>query len=59
MAHTAREVIDRFYEAERIYMAAPPGTADFAGLAATLSEHVKLYQSEDLSYGGVYEGIIR
>jgi len=53
---SGREVLDRFYAAEKIYMSAPPDKADFSGIAATLSPNIKLYQSDDLPYGGTYEG---
>src|ERR1700761_8484012 len=53
---TAREILERFYNAERAYMASPPDQADFSDMQATLSPDVKLYQSPDLIYGGVYEG---
>ena len=54
---TAKEILDRFYDAERVYMAAPPGTADSSALAATLAPDVKLIQSPDLPYGGVFVGV--
>ena len=53
---TAAEILSRFYDAERIYMSAPPNEADFSGIAATMAPSVKLYQSPDLPYGGEYEG---
>jgi uncharacterized protein len=53
---TAKEILDRFYAAERVYMSAPPAEADFSGMGATLSPQIKLYQSPDLPYGGEYEG---
>jgi hypothetical protein len=54
---TAKEILNRFYDAERIYMSAPPSEADSSGLAATLAPDVKLIQSPDLPYGGVFEGV--
>ena len=53
---TATKILNRFYEAERIYMSTPPEEADFSGMAATLARDMKLYQSPDLPYGGLYEG---
>lgn len=38
-------------------MAAPPSKADSSSLAETLAPEVKLVQSPDLPYGGVYEGV--
>jgi hypothetical protein len=54
---TAKEILERFYNAERIYMAAPPGEADSSILAPTLAPDVKLIQSPDLPYGGTFEGV--
>jgi ketosteroid isomerase-like protein len=54
---TPKEILQRFYDAERTYMSAPPSTADSSILAATLSPDVKLIQSPDLPYGGVFEGV--
>jgi hypothetical protein len=54
--HTARSVLDSFYDAERIYMAAPPEERDFSGMAATLSKEVILKQSSGLPYAGIYTG---
>lgn len=53
---TAAEILDRFYAAETIYMAASPSERDFSGMAATLAKDMKLYQTPDLPWGGVYEG---
>ncbi|KAL6915672.1 hypothetical protein FSST1_007167 [Fusarium sambucinum] len=54
--HTARSILDAFYDAERIYMAAPPKERDFSGMAATLSPEVKLRQTSGLPYAGDYVG---
>jgi uncharacterized protein len=54
---TPKEILERFYDAERIYMAASPSEADPAVLAASLSPDVKLIQSPDLPYGGTFEGV--
>lgn len=53
---SAREILDRFYVAERVYMSLPLDKRDFSGMAGTLSPSHKLIQSPDLPYGGVYEG---
>ena len=48
---TAAEILARFYEAETIYMAAPPDQRDFAsGMGRTLSPDLELYQSPDLMF---------
>ncbi|KAM0352993.1 hypothetical protein ACHAPU_001878 [Fusarium lateritium] len=54
--HTARSVLESFYEAERIYMAASPEEREFSGMAATLSKEVILKQSSGLPYAGIYNG---
>ncbi|CEI63118.1 hypothetical protein FVEN_g335 [Fusarium venenatum] len=54
--HTARSILDAFYDAERIYMAASPEERDFSGMAATLSPEVKLRQTSGLPYAGDYVG---
>jgi ketosteroid isomerase-like protein len=54
---TAKEILNRFYDAERIYMAAPPSEADSSLLTATLSPDVKLIQSPDLPYGKTFHGV--
>ncbi|EME88407.1 uncharacterized protein MYCFIDRAFT_192586 [Pseudocercospora fijiensis CIRAD86] len=54
---TPAEILQKFYDAETIYMAASPENRDFAnGMGKTLSPNLKLYQSPDLPYGGVFEG---
>jgi hypothetical protein len=53
---TASAILNRFYDAERIYMSAEPNDRDFSGMGATLSPDIKLFQTPDLPYGGVYEG---
>lgn len=47
-AHTAASIMERFYDAERDYMAEDPATADPSAMAATLSPDIVLYQSPDL-----------
>ena len=57
-APTPVDVVNRFYAAEHAYMNAggPPGSADFADMAATLDPDVVLHQSPDLPWGGEYRG---
>ncbi|KAJ4124271.1 hypothetical protein NW768_009630 [Fusarium equiseti] len=54
--HTARSILESFYDAERVYMASSPEERDFSGMAATLSPEVKLKQSSGLPYPGEYVG---
>ncbi len=51
---TPKQVLERFYEAERRYMQA--GGASFEEFAATLADDVVLHQSPDLPWGGEYVG---
>ncbi|RSO44120.1 ketosteroid isomerase [Streptomyces sp. WAC 06725] len=52
-----RAVLERFYEAERAYVAAGgPGRADFSALAACLAPDVVLHQSPGLPYAGAWRG---
>lgn len=55
---TAIQVLNRFYDAERPYMAAggAQAGADFAGMGATLHPDVVLHQSPDLPWGGKWTG---
>lgn len=52
----AADILDRFYAAERNYMAESAEKRDFSGMAATLSPDMRLLQSPDLPYGGEYTG---
>lgn len=54
--HTARSVLDKFYEAERIYMAAAPEARDFNPVADIIAPHFRLEQTSALPYAGVYLG---
>ena len=48
---TPADILDKFYKAESIYMAAPPEKRDFAaGMGAVLSKDVVIHQSPDLPY---------
>ena len=50
---TPRQVLTRFFEAERRYMQAGGSFEEFA---ATLADDVVLHQSPDLPWGGEYVG---
>ena len=53
-SHTSpREVLERFFEAERRYMQA---AGSFEELRATMADDVVLHQSPDLPWGGEYAG---
>lgn len=54
---SGKEILQSFYENERIYMASPPEKADSSLLAKTLATDVKLYQTPALPYGGTYDGV--
>jgi hypothetical protein len=53
---TPRQILDSFYEAERIYMSSPPNQRDFTGIAATLAPDFRMEQTSALPYAGVYIG---
>ena len=56
--NTPIDVLNRFYDAERVYMAAGGAAAgaSFDGMAATLDPNIELHQSPDLPWGGEYWG---
>ncbi|CAM1502337.1 Fc.00g043210.m01.CDS01 [Cosmosporella sp. VM-42] len=54
--HTARSVLDAFYEAEREFMSFPPEKRDFSNITALISPNFRLEQSSALPYAGVYLG---
>lgn len=58
---TPKEVLERFYEAERRYMKAGGANAgaSFDEMGSTLDSEVVLYQTPDLPYGGEYIGYER
>jgi uncharacterized protein len=58
LSKSPREVLEAFYAAERIYMAAGgvPAGASFDGIGATLDPNVQLHQSPDLPWGGEWQG---
>lgn len=53
---TPKEILDRFYAAESIFMAAPDTTRDPTDMLATLSPKIQVHQSPDLPWGGEYVG---
>lgn len=54
---TPKQILDRFYAAEAIFMAHPdPSTRDPAPMLATLSPALVVHQSPDLPWGGEYVG---
>jgi uncharacterized protein len=57
MPLTPKEILVRFFDAERTYVSTDPADADPTLFTATLAPDVKLIQSPDLPYGGTYEGI--
>ena len=54
--HSARSVLDQFYDAERAYMSAAPQNRDFQPIADMLSPNFQLEQTSALPYAGVYDG---
>lgn len=53
---TPKQILDRFYAAEAIFMAAPDSSRDPTDMLSTLSPNLKVYQSPDLPWGGEYVG---
>lgn len=54
--HTPRSILKAFYDAELIYMSAPPEQRDFGVMASLLSPNVHLVQNPHLPYGGEFLG---
>ena len=54
---TAREIMDSFYDDERIYMAQSPQEQDTTLLSKHLHPDIKLNQSSALPYAGTYTGV--
>lgn len=54
--HTARSILDAFYEAERRYTSAPAAERNFEVIAAVLSPDFVMNQTSGLPYAGKYEG---
>ena len=54
----AREVLERFFDAERAYMAAggPKDGGDFDALRSTLAPEAVMHQAANLPYGGEWRG---
>jgi ketosteroid isomerase-like protein len=53
---TPKEILDRFYATEAIFMAAPDATRDPTDMLSTLSPKIKVHQSPDLPWGGEWVG---
>lgn len=53
---TPKQILDRFYAAEAIFMAAPDSSRDPTDMLSTLSPNLKVHQSPDLPWGGEYVG---
>jgi len=53
---TPKEILDRFYAAEAIFMAAPVATRDPTDMLNTLSPNIQVHQSPDLPWGGEWVG---
>ncbi|KAL2213333.1 hypothetical protein CC79DRAFT_1327202 [Sarocladium strictum] len=51
-----REVLDKFYEAERIFTSAPASERTFDTIAAVLSDDFYMEQSAALPWAGEYRG---
>nr|POF02509.1 hypothetical protein CFP56_58140 [Quercus suber] len=53
---TPSQILERFYAAERAYMAAPEESRDSSSFLACLSPTLILSQSPDLPWGGDFHG---
>jgi hypothetical protein len=53
---TPKQILDRFYAAEAIFMAAPDAKRDPTDMLSTLSPKIKVHQSPDLPWGGEWVG---
>jgi len=53
---TPKQILDRFYAAEAIFMAAPDSSRDPTDMLSTLSPNLQVHQSPDLPWGGEYVG---
>lgn len=53
---TPRQVLEKFYEAERLFTSAAPHQRDFADIAAVLSDDFYMEQSSALPWAGEYRG---
>ncbi|KAH7310512.1 hypothetical protein B0I35DRAFT_514582 [Stachybotrys elegans] len=54
--HTAASILETFYDAERVYMAASESERDFSPIAALFSSDFRLEQTSGLPYAGTYIG---
>jgi hypothetical protein len=53
---TPKQILDRFYAAEAIFMAAPDSSRDPTDMLSTLSPKLQVHQSPDLPWGGEWVG---
>jgi len=53
---TPKQILDRFYAAEALFMAAPASSRDPTSLLSTLSPNLTIHQSPDLPWGGEWVG---
>ncbi|KAH6893368.1 hypothetical protein B0T10DRAFT_559358 [Thelonectria olida] len=54
--HTARSILEKFYDEERKYMSAKPEDRDFSGIASVLAPDYVLEQTSALPYAGTFHG---
>ncbi|KAK7226780.1 hypothetical protein V2G26_014783 [Clonostachys chloroleuca] len=54
--HTPRQVLHKFYEAERVFTSAPAGQRNFKTIAAVLSGDFYMEQQSALPWAGEYRG---
>lgn len=54
--YTPRQVLEKFYEAERVFTSAPAGQRDFGTIAEVLSDRFYMEQSSALPWAGEYHG---
>jgi len=54
--HTPRQVLENFYEAERVYTSAQAGQRSFDTIAAVLSDDFYMEQTSALPWAGEYRG---
>ncbi|KAH8815288.1 hypothetical protein F5884DRAFT_828649 [Xylogone sp. PMI_703] len=54
--HTALEILNTFYDAERVFSSSPPDQRNFTALAAILSPDCRFENTKALPYGGVSIG---
>lgn len=54
--HSPRQILEQFYEAERIFSSTPADQRTFEPIAAVLSDDYYMEQSSALPWGGEYRG---